>query len=82
MWCSADYPTPQMRAQGLRCGCLDYWQDECRAEFRANLIASMDTLGVDALIYPTWSLPPRLLGDDANADCASLPYGTHKHALP
>jgi hypothetical protein len=68
---SAEYPTPQMRAQGLRCGCLQFWQDECRAEFRANLVASMDAQAVDALVYPTWSNPARVLEDDANADGAS-----------
>ena len=69
---SADYPTPQMRARGVRCGCRQYWEDPCRAEFRSNLIASMDAQGVDALVYPTWSSPPRALGDDADADRARL----------
>lgn len=31
---SADYPPPWLRAQGYRCGCLQYWQDACRQEFR------------------------------------------------
>jgi hypothetical protein len=31
---AAQYPTPQMYAGGLRCGCLEYYQDVCRTEFR------------------------------------------------
>jgi Asp-tRNA(Asn)/Glu-tRNA(Gln) amidotransferase A subunit family amidase len=38
-----------------------------RAEFRAKLgaavIALLDDLRLDALVYPTWSNPPRLIGD-------------------
>jgi Asp-tRNA(Asn)/Glu-tRNA(Gln) amidotransferase A subunit family amidase len=41
----------------------------CRAEteyrdaFRAAVLKTMDTLKLDAFIYPTWSNPPRLIGD-------------------
>jgi amidase len=43
--------------------------DECRAEqgyraaFRAAVDAAMDRLRLDAFVYPTWSNPPRLIGD-------------------
>ncbi len=30
---------------------------------RAAVLGAMDRAGVDALIYPTWSNPPRLIGD-------------------
>jgi Asp-tRNA(Asn)/Glu-tRNA(Gln) amidotransferase A subunit family amidase len=42
---------------------------ECRAEFayrdqvRQAVIKAMDTMKLDAFIYPTWSNPPRLIGD-------------------
>lgn len=35
-----------------------------------NLVESMNLHAVDALIYPSWSTPPRLLGDYADADRA------------
>lgn len=36
---------------------------EKEAEFRAGLRAAMEEYDVDALIYPSWSNPPRLVGD-------------------
>ena len=43
--------------------------DACKAEaayrdqFRAAVAKTMDTLKLDAFVYPTWSNPPRLIGD-------------------
>lgn len=43
--------------------------DECRADdayreqFREAVIKTMDRLKLDAFVYPTWSNPPRLIGD-------------------
>jgi len=34
-----------------------------RDRFRAAVVKMMDSLKLDALIYPTWSNPPRLIGD-------------------
>ena len=34
-----------------------------RANFRTAVTALMDSLHLDALVYPTWSNPPRLIGD-------------------
>lgn len=36
---------------------------EKEADFRAGLRAAMEAFDVDALIYPSWSNPPRLVGD-------------------
>ncbi len=36
---------------------------EKEAEFRAGVRAAMEAYDVDALIYPSWSNPPRLVGD-------------------
>lgn len=36
---------------------------EYRERVRRAVLQAMDTAGVDALIYPTWSNPPRLIGD-------------------
>ena len=38
-------------------------RDEFRGRLRAAVSALMDRLQLDALIYPTWSNPPRLIGD-------------------
>jgi Asp-tRNA(Asn)/Glu-tRNA(Gln) amidotransferase A subunit family amidase len=38
-------------------------RDEFRAWLRSAVTATMDSLRLDALVYPTWSNPPRLIGD-------------------
>ncbi|MEO5511442.1 MAG: amidase family protein, partial [Longimicrobiales bacterium] len=42
-------------------GCVA--REEMRAQLRRAVIAMMDSLRLDALVYPTWSNPPRLIGD-------------------
>ena len=42
-------------------GCTS--REEMRVRFRAAVLAMMDSLTLDALVYPTWSNPPRLIGD-------------------
>ena len=42
-------------------GCVA--REEMRAQFRRAVIVMMDSLRLDALVYPTWSNPPRLIGD-------------------
>ena len=38
-------------------------RDEFRGWLRTAVLAAMDSLQLDALVYPTWSNPPRLIGD-------------------
>jgi len=38
-------------------------RDEFRDKLRAAVLALMDAQHLDALVYPTWSNPPRLIGD-------------------
>ena len=38
-------------------------QEAFRARLRGGVLALMDSLRLDALVYPTWSNPPRLIGD-------------------
>jgi Asp-tRNA(Asn)/Glu-tRNA(Gln) amidotransferase A subunit family amidase len=38
-------------------------ETEYRDRFRAAVGKTMDTLRLDAFVYPTWSNPPRLIGD-------------------
>ena len=42
-------------------GCRN--RDEFRAWLRTAVTGLMDSLRLDALVYPTWSNPPRLIGD-------------------
>lgn len=48
-------------APELSGGCRS--RDEFRARLRAAVLATMDARRLDALVYPTWSNPPRLIGD-------------------
>jgi amidase len=43
--------------------CKDTYHDERKIAFRNAIVAAMDAAGVDAILYPTWSNPPRLVGD-------------------
>jgi amidase len=38
-------------------------RDGFRGKLRAAVVALMEDLHLDALVYPTWSNPPRLIGD-------------------
>lgn len=38
-------------------------RDAFRAKLRQGVLRLMDSLRLDALVYPTWSNPPRLIGD-------------------
>ena len=43
--------------------CPDLYHREKNIEFRDAVRRAMDTAGIDAIIYPTWSNPPRRVGD-------------------
>jgi amidase len=43
--------------------CLDTYHDERKIAFRNAVVAAMDAAKLDAVIYPTWSNPPRKVGD-------------------
>ena len=64
------HPTVQLRLQAADTvslppesapGCQA--RETMRARFRTAVLAMMDSLKLDALVYPTWSNPPRLIGD-------------------
>jgi amidase len=38
-------------------------ENSYREQFRAAVLKTMDRLKLDAFVYPTWSNPPRLIGD-------------------
>ncbi len=64
------HPTAQLRLQAADTvslppednpGCTA--REEMRVRFRGAVLRMMDSLRLDALVYPTWSNPPRLIGD-------------------
>src|SRR3954469_1666530 len=46
---------------GQSAGCTA--RDQFRDKLRAAVVALLDAQQLDALVYPTWSNPPRLIGD-------------------
>jgi amidase len=64
------HPSAQLRLQAADSvslppeqhpGCVA--RELMRVRFRAAVVQLMDSLRLDALVYPTWSNPPRLIGD-------------------
>ena len=43
--------------------CPDIYHNEKKIAFRNAVLAAMDSARIDAVIYPTWSNPPRKVGD-------------------
>ncbi|MBW4028963.1 MAG: amidase, partial [Acidobacteria bacterium] len=43
--------------------CLDNYHDPVKVHFRDAILRQMDSQKLDALVYPTWSNPPRKVGD-------------------
>lgn len=46
-----------------RSPCLDIYHDQPKIAFREAVLRAMDNDKLDALVYPTWSNPPRKVGD-------------------
>ena len=43
--------------------CLDLYHDERNIRFREAVLNAMNAQKIDAIVYPTWSNPPRKIGD-------------------
>jgi len=43
--------------------CTDLYTDPRRTDFRDAVVGAMDAAEVDVVVYPSWSNPPRLIGD-------------------
>jgi len=54
---------PRTEAQLSRGPCVDTYHDPKKIAFRDAILAEMEKEHVDALVYPTWSNPPRKVGD-------------------
>ncbi len=48
--------------------CKDTWHDAKKTALRDALLAAMDAQHLDAILYPTWSNAPRLIGDLKSPD--------------
>ena len=58
-----------------RTPCPDVYHDAPKVVFRNALTAAMTAQHVDAIVYPTWSNPPRIVGD------VSSPAGDNSQVL-
>ena len=54
---------PKTEAQLARGSCVDTYHDPRKIAFRDAVLGEMNKDKVDALVYPTWSNPPRKVGD-------------------
>jgi len=54
---------PKAAEGDRRSPCLDIYHDQPKIAFRDAVLRAMDKGKLDALIYPTWSNPPRKVGD-------------------
>jgi len=54
---------PKTEAQSARGPCVDTYHDPKKIAFRDAVLGEMEKQHVDALVYPTWSNPPRKVGD-------------------
>jgi len=61
-------------AQDVRC--KDLYQEPRNIAFREAILKAMDEHRLDAIIYPTWSNPPRIIGEDES------PAGDNSQLIP
>jgi Asp-tRNA(Asn)/Glu-tRNA(Gln) amidotransferase A subunit family amidase len=54
------------KADDRRTPCPDVYHDPPKIEFRNAVLKAMATNHLDAIVYPTWSNPPRKVGDVTN----------------
>ncbi len=54
---------PPTSADDRRSPCPDVYTDPPKQAFRAALLQAIQAAHLDAIVYPTWSNPPRLVGD-------------------
>ncbi len=56
--------------------CGDVYTETKNVKLREAVYSAMDQAGVDAFVYPTWSNPPRLIGD------MESPHGDNSQPIP
>lgn len=77
--------------------CPDFWNHEGRQAFREDVVAAMDSAGVDVVVYPTWTHPPahidsaragyqgdnsQLIAPDTGLPAATVPMGFTRGRYP
>lgn len=76
--------------------CGDLFENSRNIDFRNAVLTAMQNSGVDALVYPTWSHPPRRIGDTSSPTgdnsqhiaphtglpAITLPMGYNRDGLP
>jgi Asp-tRNA(Asn)/Glu-tRNA(Gln) amidotransferase A subunit family amidase len=56
--------------------CLDVYAEPKNIAFRGCILKAMEELQLDAIVYPTWSNPPRKIGDNKS------PAGDNSQLIP
>jgi amidase len=56
--------------------CGDVYTEPKNIGLRDAVVGAMDEAGIDAMVYPTWSNPPRLIGD------MESPHGDNSQKIP
>jgi amidase len=56
--------------------CGDLYTEPRNVRLRDAVVGAMDEAGIDAIVYPTWSNPPRLIGD------MESPHGDNSQKIP
>ena len=56
--------------------CGDLYTEPRNIRLRDAVVGAMDEAGIDAMVYPTWSNPPRLIGD------MESPHGDNSQKIP
>ena len=74
----SDYIADRLRQMLEVCepGCGDVYTEPRNIRLRETVAGAMRGAGVDALAYPTWSNPPRLVGD------LDSPHGDNSQRIP
>jgi len=62
--------------------CPDLYTHQPNIEFRETVLAAMDSRNLDAIIYPTWSYPARLIGDWDSPSGDNSQYLSPQSGLP
>jgi len=57
-------------------GCGDLYTEPKNIKLRESIVKEMDKHKLDAFVYPTWSNPPRLIGD------MESPAGDNSQKIP
>ncbi|MCK4702906.1 amidase, partial [Candidatus Bathyarchaeota archaeon] len=74
----SDYIAERLRGmlEAPEPSCGDLFTEPKNIRLREAVVGAMDEARVDAMVYPTWSNPPRLIGD------MESPHGDNSQKIP